>query len=127
MKQIWMYDFCTEMRLTCDGETEEIWLIFVYGSTDVKDAQWDFLKAMKHGWGKYWVIGGDFNDIRNHVEKQGEKERKESSFWPFRNFIADMEMGRSSIKGIIIHGLTIERGKFSFRRGWIGFLGLRIG
>lgn len=78
MKQIWMDDFCTEMRLVCDGENEEIWLIFVYCSTEAKErhAQWDFLKARKQGWGKYLVMGGDFNDIRSQKEKQGGKRNK---------------------------------------------------
>lgn len=38
-----------ELKLQCEGETTEVWVIFVYGSTDLKEmlAQWEFLKAMR--------------------------------------------------------------------------------
>lgn len=96
-----MNDFCVEMRIACEGEKTEVWLIFVYGSTDYKERQeqWNFLNARKQMWGKNWVLGGEFNDIRSKEEKQGGKERHESSFLPFRSFIAEMDMGEIKYTG----------------------------
>lgn len=70
------------MRLECEGENADVWLIFVYGSINVKkrQEQWDFLKARKQIWGKNWVMGGAFNDIRSKEEKQGGNKRHASSF-----------------------------------------------
>lgn len=76
IKHIWMNDFCIEVKIECQGENVEIWLIFVYRSTDSKERQeqWNFLREMKQMWGKNWVIGGDCNDIRSK-EKSKEARR----------------------------------------------------
>lgn len=52
-KQVWNNDFYMELKLQCEGETTEVWVIFVYGSTNFteRQAQWEFLKAMRPLWG----------------------------------------------------------------------------
>lgn len=53
----------------------------------------------KDSWAQKWIIGGDFNDIREHEENEGENRRQESSFWSFRNFIADLKIGEVKFRG----------------------------
>lgn len=55
--------------------------------------------------------GGDFNDLRDHGEKQGERRRQEGSFLGFRNFIVGIEMGEVKFRGIRLLGPIIEKGK----------------
>lgn len=95
IKQIWMNDFCIELQIAIEGEGEAVWVIFVYASTDAKERQqqWEFLQVRKQRWGLYWVMGGDFNDIKNNEEKRGGIRRTAGSFQDFRNFIAGMDMG----------------------------------
>lgn len=47
-------------------------MIFLYVSTEPKARlrQQEELKERKQMWGEKWIRGGDFNDIRNNVEKQ---------------------------------------------------------
>lgn len=49
--------------------------------------------------GGKWIMGGDFNDTRNHDEKLGGRRRLENSFASFRNFIPGMEMGELKFIG----------------------------
>lgn len=67
-------DFSIEMQVTTVDGKESFWVIFVYTSTDVKvrQRQWETLLKKKLYWGKRWVIGGDFNDIKAHKDKKGE-------------------------------------------------------
>lgn len=49
--------------------------------------------------GSRWIVGDDFNDIRDNSEKQGGRERLDSNFVDFRNFISEMQMGQIKFKG----------------------------
>lgn len=82
VKQLWMNDFYVELQIEVEGEEGVVWIIFVYASTEAKERQqqWEFLKDRKLMWGPNWVIGGDFNDIKNNEEKRGGNKRTESSF-----------------------------------------------
>lgn len=53
----------------------------------------------KSQWGSRWSLGGDFNDIRNNEEKKGGRHRQKNSFYDFRNFIFEMQMGKIKFKG----------------------------
>lgn len=55
--------------------------------------------AKEASWGQKWVMGEDFNDIKDHAEMEGENRRQESSFWSFRNFIAYLEMREVKFRG----------------------------
>lgn len=61
-------------------------------------------------------MGGDLNDIKNREEKKGGKMRQETSFQNIRNFLADMEIGDIVYRGETFTGLTIDKGKVSFRK-----------
>lgn len=61
-------------------------------------------------WGDKWIIGGNFNDIKDQGEKKGRKRRLESSFADFKNFISDMEISDIKFRGEV------------YMRDWIGFL-----
>lgn len=83
------------MQVRTSDENECFWVIFLNVSTEpkVRLRQWEELKERKQMLGDKWIIGGDFNDIWNNVEKQGGRLRQESSFRDFRNFISTMGMG----------------------------------
>lgn len=61
----------------------------MYASTEarVRKQQWDFLRDRRRDWGPLWVMGGDFNDIKNNDEKKRENDKLDSSFQDFRDFI----------------------------------------
>lgn len=44
-------------------------------------------------------MGGDFNDIRDHLEKQWGRQRAEGSFNMFRSFICDMQTNEVNFTG----------------------------
>lgn len=70
--QIRKSEFCLELQMK-DGKDQDIfWVIFVHASIDAKERrrQWDWLKDRSQSWGSKWVMGGDFNDIRNTNEKK---------------------------------------------------------
>lgn len=56
-------DFFMELRVGSEDGGANLWIIFVYASTDIriKKQQWEFLKIIKSDWGTQWVMGGDFN------------------------------------------------------------------
>lgn len=68
------------------------------------------------------MIRGDFNDIRDQEEKKGGRRRQDCSFWGFRNFIADMEMGEVKFRGDFLLELTTEKMKALSKKCWIYFL-----
>lgn len=76
------------------------WVIFVYLSHEnhKRRSQWKELKVRRRGCQK-WIIGGDFNDILGPKDKRGGRKGTESSFWPFRNFVRNMEMEEVTFKG----------------------------
>lgn len=82
-------------------EDECFWITFVHTSTESRDRQkqWEELKRRRLQWGSRWIVGGDFNDIKNQEEKKGGNARLEGSFSGFRNFILDMGMGDLGFKG----------------------------
>lgn len=63
------------------------------------------------------MLGGDFNNIGDHEEKNGGRRRQEGSFWGFRNFIADMEIGEVKFRGHVFTWLNNRENK-----GLIDFL-----
>lgn len=65
----------------------------------VRQRQWECLRERKLLWGSKWVMGGDFNEIKNNAEKCGGMTRPERSFFEFRNIIAEMGMGDISFRG----------------------------
>lgn len=71
-----------ELQVDNYSEEEEFWLIFVHASTDarVRQEQWEELKKRKQVWGIRWVLGGDFNEIKNQEKKRKGTERSENSF-----------------------------------------------
>lgn len=52
-----------------------------------RQRQWEELKRRKPFWDDKWIIGGDFNDIKDNEENRGGRRREESSFMDFKNFI----------------------------------------
>lgn len=93
-------DFSIEMQVTTLDGKESFCVIFVYASTDdkVRQVQWETLIKGTVYWGKRWVIGGDFNNIKANEENKGGRKRLESSFVGFKNFIDEMEMGDIKFK-----------------------------
>lgn len=62
VQQIQKTDFCLK-----GNEKDNLWLIFIYASTEANERkrQWEWLINMSQNWGSHWIVGGDFNDIRN--------------------------------------------------------------
>lgn len=71
-------EFCMEMLVESVEKCTSFWAIFVHANTEAKERsqQWDFLEARRNKWEAKWIIGGDFNDIRNSEEKKGGGMRK---------------------------------------------------
>lgn len=94
-------DFCYEIQIQSDEDVKPLWLIFVYTSTESRErrTQWEYLIQRKQCWGSRWVMGGDFNDIKEHGEKNRGRRRSYGSFLTFRNFISRMEMGEVKYRG----------------------------
>lgn len=70
VKQIRKTDFCIELRVGSEDGGADIWIIFVYANPEmrIRVQQWDYLRARRSDWGRLWVMGGDFNDIKNMSE-----------------------------------------------------------
>lgn len=77
VKQIEKFDFCMELLVDFEDEGIECWVIFVHASTDamVRQSQWEWLKGRRSRRGSMWIMGGDFNDIKDNGEKKGGKEK----------------------------------------------------
>lgn len=97
---------------------ENLWVILVHASTEakIKQRQWEEFVEKRQFWGDKWIIGGDFNDIKAHEEKNGGMKRLESSFVDFRNFMTNINMGKSSLEGEVTLELIIERVRVSFKK-----------
>lgn len=48
-----------ELRLVCETEEADFWVVLVHASADVKERQQqrEFLKTRKQLWGSKWVLG----------------------------------------------------------------------
>lgn len=125
IKQIRKIDFSLELIVENEAENETFWVTFVYASTEARErqVQWEELRRSRLHWGDSWLLGGDFNDIKTQEEKRGGRQMLESSFFDFRNFISDMEMGDLVLKGKISLWQTIENEKVISKRGWTDSLG----
>lgn len=77
VKQIRKSDFCIEMLVEQEDDEEDLWIIFVHANVDARERrrQWEWLKDRRQQWGSRWILGGDFNDIKNHEEKKEGKRR----------------------------------------------------
>lgn len=75
--------------------------IFVYASIwdRIRDIQWQELVNRSSKWGDNWILGGDFNDIREPGEKKRGRHRSEASCQSFRDFIANMHMEEMTFQG----------------------------
>lgn len=89
------------MQVDTSDEQESYWVIFVYASTEakVRNRQWKELTERKCRWGEKWIMGEDFNNIRDNSEKKEGRLRQESSLMDFRNFISAMRMGDVKFRG----------------------------
>ncbi|CAA0818874.1 Unknown protein, partial [Striga hermonthica] len=101
IKQIVEHKFCFEVEVECMPEFPSLWLIFVYMSVDksTREDQWDLLCRAKAKWGKYWVIGGDWNAIRAPEDKCGGRPKTVRDCAGFNEFVAKMEMQEIHCKG----------------------------
>lgn len=78
-----------------------MWAVFVYASNKSKERaeQWEGLSKKKSQWGENWILGGDFNEIRHPLEKQGGRVRHEDSCKAFQDFIQKMNMEEVEVQG----------------------------
>lgn len=78
-----------------------MWIIFIYASAidEVRREQWEILKVKRNSWGNKWIMGGDFNEIVSHEDKNGGNRRGDGSFRPFKTFICEMGMGEIVHRG----------------------------
>lgn len=87
--------------------------MFVHASTDAQErqSQWEELKGRKQVWEDKWIVGGDFNDIKNHEKKKGEKKRPKSRFCDFKNFVSEMGIVDIMFKGEICTWINNREGE----------------
>ena len=69
-------------------------MVGIYASTDEKTRkeQWKKIEEKKREWREYWILVGDFNDIRGGEEKWGGRGRQEGSCKEFNRFIKENEL-----------------------------------
>lgn len=39
VKQVWIHDFCIEMKVRSEDRNFDLWIILIYASTDLKERQ----------------------------------------------------------------------------------------
>lgn len=93
-------EFSIELQVCTEDGQESFWITFVHASTNarIRKSQWDTQINKKQFWGEKWIVGGDFNVIKNQEEKMWGRRRSESSFVSFRDFIVTMGMGEIKFK-----------------------------
>ena len=72
----------------------KVFMTFVYGDPvlERREKIWECLTrfvTVRYG---LWFMVGDFNEITGHNEKEGGRERFDSSFLPFKQMLSDCEM-----------------------------------
>lgn len=60
---------------------------------------------------------GSFNEIIGPADKKRGRERSVSSFWPFRNFVNEMEMEEVLFKGRMWTWANNRVGRVSLKQG----------
>ncbi|KAA3462544.1 LINE-1 reverse transcriptase isogeny [Gossypium australe] len=65
-----------------------------YGHFDpiLKKHAWDILKRVKRTVRKGWIVGGDFNAIRNNAEKEGGRRKPRNSMDEFCEFLEELSL-----------------------------------
>lgn len=93
--------FSIEVEFATSDSGGKLWAIFLHASNreNVRTAQWAELLDRKATWGDRWIFGGDLNDICRVGEKKGGRDRTESSYKGFKEFIERMEMVEVAFQG----------------------------
>ncbi|XP_027067676.1 uncharacterized protein [Coffea arabica] len=86
--------FTIEAKIEDEEKKESWWFIGIYASCDylIRRGQWEVIGRRKAGWGKKWIIIGEFNDIVSNEEKWGGRNRDDRSFQDFRNLVDDNQL-----------------------------------
>lgn len=93
--------FCVEVEFEGAETNGKMRAIFVYVSTRdrTRSEQWQELIRRSQQWGDNWILGGDFNDIRDPGEKKGGRSRSEASCQGFREFIDKINIEKVVYQG----------------------------
>lgn len=112
------------MKIDCEGEKTEVWLIFIYGSTDNKERQeqWNFLNAKKQLWGKNWVMGETSTTSGARRKSKEAKRDMRAVFVLSCHLLQRWIWGKSSTLATPTLGQVTEWENDSFRNGWIDSL-----
>ena len=72
----------------------KVYMTFVYGDPvlERRDQVWERLTRFSTTRTGPWFMIGDFNEITGHNEKEGGRQRSDSSFMPFRQMLNDCGM-----------------------------------
>ena len=79
----------------------KVHMTFVYEDLvlERRDQVWERLTRFSTTRNGPWFMIGDFNEITGHNEKEGGRQRTDSSFMPFNQMLNDCEMLRVSPHG----------------------------
>ncbi|XP_033139542.1 uncharacterized protein LOC117131581 [Brassica rapa] len=69
----------------------KVFMTFVYGDPvlERRDQVWERLTRFSTTRTRPWFMIGDFNEITDHNEKEGGRQRSDSSFLPFKQILTD--------------------------------------
>ena len=72
----------------------KVFMTFVYGDPvlEHRDQVWERLTRFSTTRNGPWFMIGDFNEITGHNEKEGGRQRPDSSFLPFKQMLNDCGM-----------------------------------
>ncbi|GER37242.1 retrotransposon protein [Striga asiatica] len=101
IKQVKCSEFSIGVEFRMEGEAMWEWCTFVNMNTDkrVRTMQWNQLTEEKNGWGRKWLLVGDWNDICWQEEKKGGRLRSEANMLGFRGFVDRMGMKKLDMIG----------------------------
>ena len=81
-----------DFEVVVDGV--KVFMTFVYGDLvlERREKVWERLTRFSTTRTGPWVMIGNFNEITDHNEKEGGRQRCDSSFYPFKQMLSDCGM-----------------------------------
>ncbi|XP_056855051.1 uncharacterized protein LOC130504459 [Raphanus sativus] len=95
----------------------KVFMTFVYGDPvlERRDQVWERLTRFSTTRNGPWFMIGDFNEIIDHNEKEGGRQRTDSSFLPFKQMLSDCGMLEFPYTGDMLSWVGKRAGRVTVR------------
>ncbi|XP_056846710.1 uncharacterized protein LOC130497708 [Raphanus sativus] len=95
----------------------KVFMTFVYGDPvlERRDQVWERLTRFSTTRTGPWFMIGDFNEITGHNEKEGGRQRTDSSFLPFKQMLSDCGMLEFPYTGDMLSWVGKRAGRVTVR------------